>query len=80
MPNTFTDYKGLTKSLNHVLNVPCKVEVPMKTTPPPKRERASQQKHASNKRPKTMRKTSSSKIVIASQSKVHGHQVDTKNP
>jgi hypothetical protein len=40
----------------------------------------SQQKDASNKHPKTMRKSSSSKKVNASQLKVDGHQVDVINP
>jgi hypothetical protein len=66
--------------LNAVVNAPCRVEVPIKTTPPPKRGRASQQKDASNKRPKTTRKSSSLKKVNASQSKVDGHQVDVINP
>jgi hypothetical protein len=56
------------------------VEVLIKTTAPPKWERASQQKDASNKRLKTMRKTSSSKKVNASEPKVDGHQVDMINP
>jgi hypothetical protein len=76
----FTDYKGVTKPLNPTLNVPCRVEVPIKTTPPTKRGRASQQKDAPTKHLRTTRKTSSSKIVNARQSKVDGHQVDTINP
>jgi hypothetical protein len=56
------------------------VEVPIKTTPPQKSGRASQLKDVSNKRPKTMRKTTSSKKVNASQPKVDGHQVDVINP
>jgi hypothetical protein len=80
LPDAFIDYKGVMKSLNHAVNVPSGVEVPIKITPPPKRRSASQQKDASNKRLKTMRKTSSSKIVNASQPKVDGHQVDTINP
>jgi hypothetical protein len=79
LPNAFTDYKCITKFLNSTVNVPCRVEVPIKTTPPPKRGRASQQKDASNKRPKNTRKTSSSKKVNASQPKVDGHQVDVIN-
>jgi hypothetical protein len=65
--------------LNPAVNAPCRVEVPIKITPPPKRGRASQQKYAPTKRPRTTRKTSSSKTVNASQPKVDGHQVDTKN-
>jgi hypothetical protein len=32
--DAFTDYKGVTKSLNPVVNVPCRVEVSIKITPP----------------------------------------------
>jgi hypothetical protein len=80
LPDVFTDYKGVTKSLNPAVNVPCRVEVTIKTTPPPKRGRASQQKDAPTKRLRTTRKISSSKTVNASQTKVDGHQVDTINP
>jgi hypothetical protein len=80
LSDTFIDYEGVTKSLNYAINVPCRVEVPIKTTPPLKIGRESQQKDASNKRPKTMRKTSSSKEVNASQPKVDGHQVVVINP
>jgi hypothetical protein len=41
LPDAFTNYKGVTKSLNHAVNAPCRVEVPIKTTPPLKRGRAS---------------------------------------
>jgi hypothetical protein len=68
------------KSLNLTVNAPCRVEVPIKTTPSLKRGRASQQKDASNKRMKNMKKTSSSKKVNASQPNVDGHQVDVINP
>jgi hypothetical protein len=80
LPDTFTDYKGVTKSLNPAVNATCRVEVPIKTTPHPKRDMASQKKDASNKRPKTTRKTSSSKKVNISQPKVDGHQVNVINP
>jgi phage terminase large subunit-like protein len=33
LPDTFTDYKCVTKSLNIAINAPCRVEVPTKTTP-----------------------------------------------
>jgi hypothetical protein len=79
LPDTFTDYKGVTKSLNPTINAPCRVEVPIKTTPPPTRGRASKPKNASNKCSKTTRKTSSSKKVNASQPNVDRHQVDTIN-
>jgi hypothetical protein len=80
LSDVFTDYKGVTKSLNPTVNAPCRVEVPLKTTPPLKRGRASQQKDASNKRLKTTRTSSSSKKVNTSQPMVDGHQVDMINP
>jgi hypothetical protein len=36
LPDAFTDYKCVTKSLNLAINVPYRVEEPIKTTPPPK--------------------------------------------
>jgi hypothetical protein len=80
MPDAFNDYKGFTKSLNPAVNVPYPVEVIIKTTPALKRGRMSQQKDASNKHPKTMRRTSSSKKVNVTQPTVDGHQADTINP
>jgi hypothetical protein len=35
LADAFTDYKGVTNSLNPAINVPCRVEAPIKTTPPP---------------------------------------------
>jgi hypothetical protein len=35
LPDAFTDYKGVTKSLNPAINTLCRVEVSIKTTPPP---------------------------------------------
>jgi hypothetical protein len=35
LPDAFSDYKGVTKSLHPVRNVPERVEVPNKTTQPP---------------------------------------------
>jgi hypothetical protein len=80
MSDAFTDYKCVTESLNPILNAPCRVEVPIKTTPPPKMWRASQQGDASNKHMMTTRKTSSYTIVNASQLQVDGHRVDNINP
>jgi hypothetical protein len=37
LPDMFTDYKGVKKSLNPAINASCRVEVLIKTTPPPKR-------------------------------------------
>jgi hypothetical protein len=34
LPDVFTDYKDVTKSLNLVVNAPCRVEVPIKPTQP----------------------------------------------
>jgi hypothetical protein len=42
LPDVFTNYKGVTKSLNPIVNTPCRVEVPIKIAPPPKRGKASQ--------------------------------------
>jgi hypothetical protein len=42
LPYAFTDYKGIIKSLNHAVNTPCQMELPIKTTPPPKMGRTSQ--------------------------------------
>jgi hypothetical protein len=36
LPDAFTDYKGVTKSLVPARNVPERVEIPQKTTQPPK--------------------------------------------
>jgi hypothetical protein len=36
LPDSFIDYKCVIKSLNHAVNAPCRVKVPIKTTPPPK--------------------------------------------
>jgi hypothetical protein len=36
--DVFTDYKGVTKSLNPTVNASCRVEVPIKTTLPQKGE------------------------------------------
>jgi hypothetical protein len=80
LSDAFADYKCVTKSLSSVVNAPCRVEMPIKTSPPLKRGRTSQRKDAPIKGPRTMRKTYSSKIVNVSQLKVDGHQVDTINP
>jgi hypothetical protein len=80
LPDAFTNYKCVIKSLNSAVNAPCRLKVTIKTTPPPKRGRASQQKIAYNKCPKATRKASSSKKVNASQPKVDGHQVNMINP
>jgi hypothetical protein len=71
----FTNYKGVTKSLNPIVNTPCRVEVPIKTTRPLKWGRVSQHKDAPTKRPMATRKTTSSRIVNVSQPNVDGHQM-----
>jgi hypothetical protein len=76
----FTDYKGVTKSLNPTVNAPCRVEVPIKITQLLKRGRASQQGDTSNKHLKPMRKKSSCNKVNASQLLVDEHQVDCVHP
>jgi hypothetical protein len=38
LSDVFTDYKGVTKSLNLAVNTPYRVEIPIKTTPPQKGE------------------------------------------
>jgi hypothetical protein len=39
MPDTFTDYNGVIKSWNLVVNTPEQVEVTKKTTPAPTKKR-----------------------------------------
>jgi hypothetical protein len=56
LPNVFTEYNGVTKSLNLVVNVPGQVEVPRKTIQSSsqlKRGRDAKQDNASNKRSMT---------------------------
>jgi hypothetical protein len=57
LPDTFTDYKGVTKSWNTAVNISEKVEVPKKTIQAPsvvKRGRIAQTKknNTPNKRPR----------------------------
>jgi hypothetical protein len=80
LQDTFTDYKGVTKYLNPTVNMPYRVEVPIKTTHPLKRGRASQQGGASNKCPKTTRMKSSSNTVNPSQLQVDGLREDDVHP
>jgi hypothetical protein len=42
LSDAFTHYKCVTKSLNPIVNTPCRVEVTINTTPPLKRGRGSQ--------------------------------------
>jgi hypothetical protein len=80
LPDAFTDYNGVTKSLNPAVIAPSRVEVPRKTIQPssqPKRVRAAKQDKASTKRQRKERNIRSSKSVNESQQLVDGHQVDT---
>jgi hypothetical protein len=66
LPDAFTDYNGVTKSLNPAVNAPSRVEVPRKTIQPPSqpiRGRVAKRDNASNKRQRKGRNTRSSKSV-----------------
>ena len=84
LPDSFTDLKGVTKSLNPARNAPERVEVPIKTTqlPVPKKRgssTASDLDPASSKQHrKSRRKTLES--VNASQLNVDKHPVDGQPP
>ena len=76
MPDAFTDYKGVTKSLHPARNVPERVEVPNKTTHPQlgqKRGRSTSKKQdvIASKQKKTGNKT---------QPLVEGHLKDIQCP
>ena len=84
LPDSFTDLKGVTKSLNPARNAPERVEVPIKTTqlPIPKKRgssTASDLEHASSKQQrKSRRKTSES--VNAGQLNVDKHLMGSIHP
>jgi hypothetical protein len=83
MSDTFTNYNGVTKSLNPAVNAPSRVEVPRKTIQPSsqlKRGRAAKQDNASTKRQRKERNIQSSKSVNESQPSVDGHRVDIVHP
>jgi hypothetical protein len=68
LPDTFTDYNGVTKSLNHTVNAPERVEVSKKTSQAPSvvnRGRIAQTKkdNAPNKRPRKEKRRPLQKIV-----------------
>jgi hypothetical protein len=72
LPDTFTDYKGVTKSWNHAVNTLESVEVPKKTTQAPsvvKRGSVAQTKkdNAPNKRPRKEKMMHLQKTVNVSQ-------------
>jgi hypothetical protein len=81
LPSTFTNYKGVTKSWNHAVNAPERVEIPKKTIQASavvKRGRAAQTKKdkAPNKRPRKEKMRPLQKIVNVSQPIVNKHLVD----
>jgi hypothetical protein len=72
LPDAFTDYKYVTKSLNRTVNAPERVEVPKKTTQAPsvvKRGRVAQTKKdkTTNKRAKKEKMMPLQKTVDVSQ-------------
>ena len=83
LPDSFTNLKGVTKSLNLARNAPERVEVPIKTTqlPIPKKRgssTASDPEHASSKQQmKSRRKTSES--VNAGQLNIDKHLMGSIN-
>jgi hypothetical protein len=84
LPETFTDYKGVTKSSYPARNAPERVEVPIKTIqlPLPKkrgRSTAAPKDNAPSKRPRKS-STKSSKSVIPSQPQVGRHPIGDKSP
>jgi hypothetical protein len=77
LPDAFTDYKGVTKSLHPARNVPERVETPQKTTQPPKQKKrgrsmATVQEKASCKQ-LWKQKNKSLETVNLGQSHVDGH-------
>jgi hypothetical protein len=79
--DAFIDYKCVTKSWNHAVNAPERVEIPKKTTQAPsvvKRGRVVQTKKnsAPNKRPRREKMRPLQKIVNVSQPVVNRHHVD----
>jgi hypothetical protein len=83
MRDAFTNYKGVTKSLNPPFNAPSRMEVPNKTIQPhskSKRDTTTKQDDASSKCPSNTRKKPSSNSVNSSQPSTDGHRVDTKHP
>jgi hypothetical protein len=81
LPDTFTNYKGVTKSWNPAVNAPERVEVPKKTTQAPsvvKRGRVvrTEKDTTPNKRPRKEKMRPLQKIVNVSQPGVDIHLVD----
>jgi hypothetical protein len=85
LPDAFTDYKGVMKSWNPIVNVAERVEVPKKTTQAPstkKRGRAATTKkdNTSEKRPIKEKISVPQKKVNVSQLVVERHCVDLNDP
>jgi hypothetical protein len=83
LPDTFTNIKGITKSLNPARNVPARVEIPKNTTSIPiqnKRGKAANtnKDKASNKQPRKQ-KNKPSETVNANQPHVDRHQTVNQN-
>jgi hypothetical protein len=81
LSDVFTDYKGVTKSWNHAVNAPERVDVPKKTTQASsivKRGRVAQTKkdNAPNKRPRKEKTRPLQKTVNVSQTMLDRHLVD----
>ena len=84
LPDSFTDLKGVTKSLNPARNAPERVEVPIKTTqlPIPKKRgssTASDLEHASRKQQRKARRKTS-EAVNAGQLNVEKHLMGSIHP
>jgi hypothetical protein len=81
LSDAFTDYKGVTKSWNPMVNAPERVEVPKKTTQAPsivKRGRVAQTKkdNAPNKCPRKEKMRPLQKVVNVNQPVIDRHLVD----
>jgi hypothetical protein len=78
LPDVFTNYKGVTKSLNHVVNASCRVEIPIK----PLHLRKVGGLVSRKMFPASVRRLREKYLPKknASQPKVDGHQVDMINP
>jgi hypothetical protein len=84
LPDSFTDYKGVTKSYNPARNAPERVEVPTKITQLPvqrKRGRSTATEHdsASRKQQRKQRKKPSEPVNV-NQPSVDNHQMGNEHP
>jgi hypothetical protein len=80
LPDVFTNYKGVTKSLNHAVNASCRVEIPIKPLHPRKVGGLVSRKMFLASVRRLREKHLPQKKVNASQPKVDRHQVDMINP